>query len=232
MSALAVQGIDVHYGLFQVLRSISLEAGAGETVAVVGANGAGKTTLMRAICGVLPVRDGAIAMAGQPIHNRPAHLLNRLGVAMVPEGRRVFPSLSVEENLLLGGYSGRKGHWDLARIYALFPELVKRRAHSGRDLSGGEQQMVAIGRALMGNPSLILMDELSLGLAPIVVNQIYGALPGIAAQGATILLVEQDVSRALTVAGRVYCLLEGRVSLAGVPGQITEDDIMKAYFGI
>ena len=232
MSFLDVSGIDVHYGLFQALRSVSLQAEAGETLAIVGANGAGKTTLMRAICGALPVSAGTIGMNGAAIHNRPAYALNAEGVAMVPEGRRIFPSLTVEENLVLGGYSGRKGHWTLERVYELFPELVKRRRNAGLDLSGGEQQMVAIGRALMGNPALILMDEISLGLAPIVVNHIYGALAGIAGQGTTIVLVEQDVSRALSVASRVYCLLEGKVSLSGKPAELTEGEIMKAYFGI
>ena len=232
MSFLEISGIDAHYGLFQALRSVRLTAEAGETLAIVGANGAGKTTLMRAISGALNVSGGSITMNGVAVHGRPAYELNALGIAMVPEGRRIFPSLSVEENLLLGGYSGRTGHWNLDRIYKLFPELVKRRGNSGLDLSGGEQQMVAIGRALMGNPALILMDDISLGLAPIVVNQIYGALSDIAGQGTTTLLVEQDVSRALSVASSVYCLLEGKVSLTGKPGELTEAQIMKAYFGI
>jgi branched-chain amino acid transport system ATP-binding protein len=232
MSFLEISGIDAHYGLFQALRSVSLKAEAGETLAIVGANGAGKTTLMRAICGALNVSRGTITMNGSAVHGRPAYELNALGIAMVPEGRRIFPSLSVEENLQLGGYGGRKGHWNLDRIYGLFPELVKRRGNAGLDLSGGEQQMVAIGRALMSNPALILMDEISLGLAPIVVNQIYGALSDIVGQGTTVLLVEQDVSRALAVASTVYCLLEGRVSLTGQPADLTEAQIMKAYFGV
>ncbi|MDB5526990.1 MAG: transporter ATP-binding protein [Devosia sp.] len=231
MAVLEVEDIHAHYGLFHALKGVSLEVASGDVLAIVGANGAGKSTLLRAICGALPVTGGKVAMNGSSIQNQPAYELNALGIALVPEGRRIFPSLSVEDNLVLGGYRGRKGHWTLQRVYELFPELVKRRHNAGLDLSGGEQQMVAIGRALMSNPELILMDEISLGLAPIVVEQIYRAMGDITAQGATVLLVEQDLSRAFTVAQHVCFLLEGRVSLRGVPSALGDQEMMTAYFG-
>ncbi|WP_417268466.1 ABC transporter ATP-binding protein [Celeribacter baekdonensis] len=231
MALLEVENLSAGYGLFQALRGISLRAEEGETLAIVGANGAGKTTLLRAICGALPAQEGHVAFDGISIDTKSADQLTRLGISMVPEGRRLFPSLTVEDNLIIGSYPNRKGFWTLDKVYELFPELVKRRANRGLDLSGGEQQMVAIGRALMANPRLLLMDEISLGLAPIVVNQIYKSLPDISAQGTSIVIVEQDLNRALSVSDHVYCLLEGHVELSGLSAQIDRQALIDAYFG-
>ncbi|MFN4154362.1 MAG: ABC transporter ATP-binding protein [Paracoccaceae bacterium] len=232
MTLLHLEIVAAHYDQFQALRDISLSVAAGETLAVVGSNGAGKSTLMKVICGALPASAGRVRLNGQDIAGQPAHRMNAQGIAMVPEGRRLFRSLTVEDNLRIGAYAGRKGPWTLERIYQLFPELVKRRANRGLDLSGGEQQMVAIGRALMSNPQLLLMDEISLGLAPIVINQIYRALPAIAAEGMGLLIVEQDINRSLSVAARFCCLMEGRVSLTGPCAGTDRKALMDAYFGV
>lgn len=232
MNVLTISDADVYYGEFQALFGVSLEVSLGETVAIIGANGAGKTTLLRAIAGVLTPKQGQILHRGESIVGRPAHTLCGRGIAMVPEGRAIFPSLSVEENLAIGAYSGRKGHWTLVTIYELFPILKTRARVQGTDLSGGEQQMLAIGRALMSNPDLILMDEISLGLAPLIVKELYNVVRQIAQTGATVVLVEQDVSRSLQAADRVYCFLEGRVSLQGRPAELGHDQISKAYFGV
>jgi len=188
--------------------------------------------LMKAISGVHRASSGQITYRGQPIHEKNAYDLVAHGIAMIPEGRRIFPSLSVEENLLVGAYTDRPGPWNLDAVYDLFPILKERRRHGGTDMSGGQQQMVAIGRALMSNPDLILMDEVSLGLAPIIVNEIYETVRKIAAMGTTILMVEQDVSRGMREADYVYCLLEGRISLEGRAAELDRDDISRAYFGI
>lgn len=232
MTLLTLEGVAARYGQFQALRDISLNVEAGETLAIVGANGAGKTTLMRVVSGLIANSAGSIRLGGAEIGGLPAQQLTARGIAMVPEGRRLFRSLTVEDNLIIGGYCRRKGPWNLAKVYGLFPELVKRRNNRGLDLSGGEQQMVAIGRALMSNPDLLLMDEISLGLAPIVVNQIYSALPSITANGMSVLIVEQDVNRVFSVAERFCCLLEGRVSLAGPVGDIDRAALANAYFGV
>lgn len=232
MSLLSVQNIEVFYDEFQALFGVSLAVEKGETVAIIGANGAGKSTLMRAIAGVLTPASGSIQYAGEKIGGMPAFQLNQLGIAMVPEGRKIFPSLTVEENLQIGGYAKRSGQWTLDKVYELFPILQERRNNGGTDLSGGQQQMVAIGRALMSNPDLILMDEISLGLAPIIVRDIYRIVREIASTGTTILLVEQDVNRGLQEADRVYCMLEGKVSLSGKPSALSREAISKAYFGI
>ena len=187
---------------------------------------------MRTIAGGLIPAAGSIRYSGQDTADKTAFEMNRLGVALVPEGRKIFPSLSVEENLKIGGYSGRIGQWTLEKVYELFPILKERRSNGGTDLSGGQQQMVAIGRALMSNPDLILMDEVSLGLAPIIVNEIYSIVRQIAQTGTTVILVEQDVTRGLREADRFYCLLEGKVSLAGSPDDVAQEQISKAYFGM
>jgi branched-chain amino acid transport system ATP-binding protein len=231
MALLEVERLDSFYGDFQALFDVSLSVAEGETVAIIGANGAGKSTLLKNIAGLLRTPPATVRLAGQPIGQRRADERVRLGISLVPEGRRIFGSLSVEENLLLGGHTRRPGGWDLHKVYALFPRLAERRRHRGTALSGGEQQMLAIGRALMANPRLLLLDEISLGLAPIVVRQLYESLPGVAAGGGTILLVEQDVSRACQVADRVSCLLEGKVSLTARPAEVTLDQIRAAYFG-
>jgi branched-chain amino acid transport system ATP-binding protein len=231
-SALRVDSIDVFYGQFQALFGVSLAVELGQTVAVIGANGAGKTTLLRAIAGMLKPASGSIHYKGQNITGQPAFKLNQLGIAMVPEGRKMFPSLSAEENLKIGAYSNRKGMWTLEKVYALFPMLKELANLGGTDLSGGQQQMVAIGRALMSNPDLILMDEISLGLAPIIVNELYEVVRKITESGTTVILVEQDVSRGMKAAQSVYCLLEGKVSLQGQSEAITREDVARAYFGV
>lgn len=232
MQALSVTELQVLYGEFQALFGISLDVNVGETVAIIGANGAGKTTLLRTIAGALQPASGDIVYRGASIVGQPAYALSRRGIALVPEGRKIFPSLTVRDNLLLGGMSGRKGEWTLEKIYALFPVLKERANMAGIDMSGGEQQMLAIGRALMSNPDLILMDEISLGLAPVIVKELYRVVRSIAGQGTTVVLVEQDVTRSLQVADRVYCLLEGRVSLEGKASEIDHAEISKAYFGV
>ena len=229
---LAVRGLDAFYGDFQALFGLSMEVRAGEAVAVIGANGAGKSTLLKSIAGLLAARPEAISFGGAPIGGMPAHAIAARGVALVPEGRGLFPSLSVEENLLIGGQLKRSGPWNLQRIYELFPALAERRRMPSTALSGGQQQMVAISRGLMSNPKLLLCDEISLGLAPIVVRDIYARLPAILAEGISLVLVEQDVVQALKATQRVYCLQEGRVALTGVAKELTREAIAAAYFGV
>jgi len=232
VSTLVVENIEVFYGQFQALFGVSLIVEQGETVTIIGANGAGKTTLMRAICGMLVPKSGRITYKGSVTSSQSAYALNRQGIAMVPEGREIFPSLTVEENLKIGAYSGRKGMWNLSKVYALFPALRERARYGGTDLSGGQQQMLAIGRALMSNPDLLLMDEISMGLAPIIVKELYEVVAQIVQAGTTVMLMEQDVSRGMKAANRVYCLLEGKVSLAGSPAEIGLQDVSRAYFGV
>ena len=228
---LEVERASTYYGQFRALSDVALDVQEGETVAVVGANGAGKSTLLRTITGLLRPASGTVRFEGRDIADVPAYQRVSLGIAMVPEGRKLFASLSVEENLLLGGYRARPGPWNLARVYELFPLLAGRRRQRSVTLSGGEQQAVAIGRALMCNPRLLLLDEVSLGLAPVLVKQLYGALPEVQAGGTTILLVEQDVRQAMAVADRVYCLLEGRCVLQGQAADLTFEQVRQAYFG-
>jgi len=232
MTLLETRALTASYGDFQALFGIDMTLDAGETVAVVGANGAGKTTLMRSIAGVLRNGSDQIRFDKEPIGALPAPEVVERGIAMVPEGRRLFPSLSVEENLLIGKY-GRavEGPWSLNAIYDLFPVLRDRRNSPATALSGGQQQMVAIGRALMSNPRVLLCDEISLGLAPIVIRDIYAAFPRILASGASVVVVEQDIGQALRVADRIYCLMEGRVTLEGPPSALSREAIHAAYFG-
>ena len=228
---LEVRALDAYYGDFQALFSVSLAVAPGEVVAVIGANGAGKSTLLNSIAGVIRSRRNAILLRGNPIGDLPAHAVVARGIALVPEGRRLFSSLSLEENLLIGGQLGRSGPWNLARIYELFPALAEHRDLPSMALSGGQQQMAAIGRALMSNPSLLLCDELSLGLAPIVVRDLYARLPQIVSEGCSLIIVEQDVVQALNAAKQVYCLQEGRVALAGRSAALSREAISAAYFG-
>ena len=230
--ALSVESVEVFYGEFQALFGVSLEVTRGETVAIIGANGAGKTTLLRAISGVLAPRRGRVLYRGEAISGIPAYTLCGRGISMVPEGRKIFPSLTTEENLEIGAFARRRGHWNRQAVYQLFPILQERARVPGSDLSGGEQQMLAIGRALMSNPDVILMDEISLGLAPLIVRELYNVVRQIAAAGATVILVEQDVSRVLKAVDRVYCLLEGKVSLHGRPSELSSEQISRAYFGV
>ncbi|MDD7972672.1 ABC transporter ATP-binding protein [Roseinatronobacter alkalisoli] len=229
---LNIDALDAHYGDFQALHGVTMQVTAGEVLALIGANGAGKTTLLRAVAGLLRSRSGAILWQGRPIGALRADQIAALGIAMVPEGRLLFDSLTVEENLIIGGQLGRRGPWTLERVQTLFPILRERRHFPANALSGGQQQMVAIGRALMANPELILMDEISLGLAPVVIRQIYDALPAIVAEGLTAIIVEQDITRALSVSHRIYCLQEGRVALTGPSVDVTRDAIARAYFGV
>jgi len=231
MTLLDVQALDAFYGDFQALFGVSLHVEAGETVALIGANGAGKTTFLRSLVGLIDHRRGDIRFAGESITGEPAERISRLGLSLVPEGRLLFPSLNVEENLLMGALNQRPGAWNLARVYQLFPILRERRRQSPNALSGGQQHMVAIGRALMSNPKLLLCDEISLGLAPLVVDQIYASLERIRAEGASIVLVEQDVKRAAGAADRVYCLLKGRVTLHGQARGLGLEQLSRAYFG-
>jgi branched-chain amino acid transport system ATP-binding protein len=232
MTLLETVGLTAHYGDFQALFGIDLRLDEGESIAVIGANGAGKSTLLRSIAGLMRAPAQSVRFAGEPIGGLAPERIVRLGIALVPEGRRLFPSLSVEENLLMGAQAGRHGPWSLARLYALFPVLRERRHAPGTALSGGQQQMAAIGRALMTNPRLLLCDEISLGLAPVVIRDLYAALPGIRAEGTTVLVVEQDINRALAAADRVYCLQEGKVTLEGRPLDLTREQIKLAYFGV
>lgn len=229
---LQIENLDAHYGDFQALYGLSAQLDQGEVVAMIGANGAGKTTLMRSVAGLLRNRPEAIRWKGQAIGQLRADQVAALGIALVPEGRLLFPSLSVEENLIIGGQIGRRGPWSLDSVYRLFPVLKERRHQQSTSLSGGQQQMVAIGRALMANPELILMDEISLGLAPVIIRQIYDALPGIVGEGMAALIVEQDIAKALSVTRRVYCLQEGRVALQGASASLSREEISRAYFGM
>jgi branched-chain amino acid transport system ATP-binding protein len=229
---LQAQGITAAYGDAQALFGIDFSMQAGEIVALIGANGAGKSTFLKTLTGLLPVKSGSLTFDGQSLNKIDAGDIVKLGLAMVPEGRRLFPSLTVEENLLMGTLSGRQGAWNLARVFKLFPILQEKRYMPSTSLSGGQQQMVAIGRALMSNPRLLLCDEISLGLAPVVIREIYAALPSIVEEGMSLLIVEQDVQLAMQVSSRVVCLQEGLVSLEGKSGELTRDQISKAYFGI
>jgi branched-chain amino acid transport system ATP-binding protein len=232
MALLEARRLTAFYGDFQALYGIDLELHEGETLAIIGANGAGKSTFLKSITGLLPAQPASIVFLGRQIGGLPPADVVRLGISLVPEGRRLFPSLSVEENLKIGAYRRRApGYWSLARIYELFPALLERRAAPSQTLSGGEQQMAAIGRALMSNPRILLCDEISLGLAPIIIRRIHASLPMIKAQGTSIILVEQDIVQALQVADRVYCFQEGRMSLTGRPADLDREKIHTAYFG-
>jgi len=229
---LEVRGIDAFYGDFQALFGVSLTIEAGQVAAVIGANGAGKSTLLKSIAGLMRPQHGDIRFDGASITGLSAFEVVAHGIALVPEGRRLFPSLTVEENLLIGGQSRRGGPWSLTRVYQLFPALEERRRLPATALSGGQQQMAAIGRALMSNPRLLLCDEISLGLAPIVIRDIYSQLPKIVGEGLSLIIVEQDIVQALKAANRVYCLQEGRVALEGAARELTRDAIAAAYFGV
>lgn len=228
---LSLRNLKAAYGDFQALFGVSLDVFQGEVVSLIGANGAGKSTLIRSIMGLVPSARDMIHFKGEAIGGMRPDLVARRGIALVPEGRRLFRSLTVEENLVIGGERGRPGPWILDTVYDLFPVLKEKRKNAGTALSGGQQQMVAIGRALMANPELILFDEISLGLAPVIINDIYAAFPSITGTGVSVILVEQDVSRALAFAHRFVCMQEGKVSLAGEPKTFSRAEITAAYFG-
>ncbi len=229
---LEVRSLTVFHGQLRALTDVSLRVDAGEVYAMIGANGAGKSTLLRTIAGLHEPTEGTVLLDGEDVTSVTPERRLVAGVALVPEGRRLFPSLTVEENLLVGSYHSRPGPWDLERVYQLFGWMRERTHQRTAQLSGGEQQAVAIGRALVANPRVLLLDELSLGLAPVVVRQIYGLLPELLGAGMTVLLVEQDVSQAVRAASRIQCLLEGRTTLEGQPDQFTPEEIEAAYFGL
>ncbi|GAA3070051.1 ABC transporter ATP-binding protein [Rhizobium viscosum] len=231
-SLLETRGLTAFYGDFQAIFGIDIDLDAGDTIAVIGANGAGKSTLMRSIAGVIANRSDMVLHRGEAIGAMPAFDVVRRGIALVPEGRKLFASLTVEENLQVGSYGcKRSGPWSLQSVYALFPILKERRGNPATALSGGQQQMVAIGRALMSNPEILLCDELSLGLAPVVIKDIYAAFSRIRASGMAIVVVEQDIAQVLKVADRVYCMMEGRITLTGRPADLDPAKIHAAYFG-
>lgn len=233
--ALKASEIDAHYKDFQALWSVSFEVHKGEIVSIIGANGSGKSTLLNLIAGLLAPSRGTIEFFGERIDGLLPHETVPRGIALIPEGRRVFPRLTVYENLVMGSYTPKmraKKDETLAKIYELFPLLEARRRQMANTLSGGEQQMLAIGRAMMSEPQLILCDEISLGLAPVVIKDIYKRLRQINQDGITIVLVEQDIQRSLKVANRAYIMLEGKVVLEGEPSSLTEEQVKKAYFGI
>src|ERR1700730_11597894 len=229
---LEVRDLVVHHGQLRALSGISLTVYPGEVYALIGANGAGKSTLLRTIAGLHHPTSGSISYDGRDVTRLRPEKRATAGIVMVPEGRRLFPSLSLEENLKVGGSFARKGPWNLERVFELFPWMKERRGQKTAQMSGGEQQSVAIGRALVANPQVLLLDELSLGLAPVIVLRIYEMLPQILSSGVTVLLVEQDVSQALRVATRLQCLLDGRTTLEGTPAEVTRDQVEVAYFGV
>jgi branched-chain amino acid transport system ATP-binding protein len=232
MSLLELVDAAVYYGDFKALYDVDLAVEEGETVAIIGANGAGKSTLLKMLAGLLPLRAGKIMYQGASLQGRSANRRVADGISLVPEGRRVFPSLTVNENLLVGAYARRPGPWNLDAIYQLFPLLDRLRERPAGLLSGGEQQAVSIGRALMANPRLLLLDEVSLGLAPIIVRHFYEAIEHLKAEGTTMLVVEQDIGQIMNVADRVVCFLQGRPVLSGCPSDLTRAQITTAYFGV
>ena len=232
MAILSVDALEARHGLLQAVRGVSLRVEAGETVALVGANGAGKTTLLRTVAGAHRASAGRVLFDGADITALPAHARVKLGIALVPEGRRLFGGMTTEDNLRVAERRGRAGPWTVERVLEAFPVLrPKLKARAG-DLSGGQQQAVAIGRALMTNPRLLLLDEVSLGLSPVAVEQLYASLRGLMRDGTTVVLVEQDLARAMAIADRVVCMLEGRVVFEGRAAQTTREEVLAAYFGL
>ena len=229
---LQVRNLVARYGDFQALFGVDFSLSQGQIVALIGANGAGKSTFLKSIAGQMPNKSGEIRFNSEEIGSLTADRVVRRGVSMAPEGRRLFRSLTVEENLRVGAFAGRSGRWTLDSVYALFPALRDKRRQSATALSGGQQQMVAIGRGLMSNPDLLMCDELSLGLSPAVVKDIYTAFPLIRVEGLSAIVVEQDIDVALRVADYVYCFMHGRVTLHGEPGALTKQQISAAYFGL
>ncbi|MGD1051633.1 MAG: ABC transporter ATP-binding protein [Solirubrobacteraceae bacterium] len=232
MTLLAVERLEARHGLLTAVRGVSFAVDKGETVALVGANGAGKTTLLRAVAGAHRPSAGRIAFDSADVTRVPAYRRVQMGIALVPEGRRLFPALTVEENLLVAAQRRRPGRWNVDTVIEAFPMLERLRGQRAATLSGGEQQAAAIGRALITNPRLLLLDEVSLGLAPLAVEDVYRSLATVIAEGATVIVVEQDLARAAAVADRVVCMLEGRIVLEGAAGELTREQITEAYFGL
>ena len=232
MSLLDLEQLYLRHGLLEAVRDFTLVVAEGETVALVGANGAGKTTLLRAVAGAHRPSAGRIGFDGADVTRVPAYRRVQMGIALVPEGRRLFPALTVEENLLVAAQRRRPGRWNVDTVIEAFPMLERLRGQRAATLSGGEQQAAAIGRALITNPRLLLLDEVSLGLAPLAVEDVYRSLATVIAEGATVIVVEQDLARAAAVADRVVCMLEGRIVLEGAAGELTREQITEAYFGL
>lgn len=232
MTQLEIRNLEVCHGLLKAVRGVDLDVNAGEVLAIVGANGAGKTTLMRAIAGSHRASKGSIHFNGQDIGALPAHQRVKRGLSLVPEGRRLFPKMTVQENLAVSAQIGRSGNWTIDSIFEVFENLVKRRHARAETLSGGEQQATAIGRALVANPDIILLDEVSLGLSPAIVDRVYSILPKLRATATTVVLVEQDLGRVLKVSDRIICMLEGQVVLQGPTAELTREQIVDAYFGL
>jgi branched-chain amino acid transport system ATP-binding protein len=232
VTLLSTHALEAFYGDAQALYGIDFELARGELVAIIGANGAGKSTFLKALTGLVKAPRDAIHFRGEAIGGLPPGEIVRRGLALVPEGRRLFASLSVEENLLMGATAGRPGPWNLRRAYQLFPALIEKRRLPATALSGGQQQMVAIARALLSNPEVLLCDELSLGLAPVVIREIYAALSQVTGEGMTVVIVEQDVQMAQRVSKRLYCFQEGRVALAAASQSVTREQVAQAYFGV
>ncbi len=228
---LAAEDLDVFYGHMQALHGVSIRVDDGETVALIGANGAGKSTLLQTLAGAKVPERGTVRWQGEDVTHVPDHRRVRMGISLTPEGRRLFTSLTVEENLQVGGRAKREGDWTLERAYEVFPLVANLRNRRADALSGGERQAVAIARSLMSNPRVLLLDEVSLGLAPLIVDQLYESLHVIMGKGTSLVLVEQDLGRAMDVCDRLYCILEGRIVLSGRPGEVTRDDVIAAYFG-
>ena len=229
---LETKNLNAFYGDFQALFEISIELFEGEIISIIGANGAGKSTFMRSVAGLISKIDNEINFKGISIKNLRADEIAQKGITMVPEGRKLFPSLSVEENLLIGSQTKRSGPWKLSSVYDLFPDLYDKKNIPSQLLSGGQQQMAAIGIALMSNPEVILFDEISLGLAPIIIKNIYKNLPFVIKDGMSAIVVEQDINKAIEISNRVYCLQEGKIALTGISKELTREEISKAYFGI
>lgn len=231
MSLLEVRGLEARYGLLSAVRGIDLAVAEGEKVALVGANGAGKTTLLRTIAGIHPVASGRIVFAGSDLTSVSAYRRCASGIALVPEGRRLFPAMTLEENLLVAKSAGRAGPWNLESVLEAFPQLKPKLKTLAGDLSGGQQQATAIGRALMTNPRVLLLDEVSLGLSPLAVQTVYDSLGALLKTKTAIVLVEQDLQRTLDVADRVICMLEGAIVAEGRAHEMTREQVMGHYFG-
>jgi branched-chain amino acid transport system ATP-binding protein len=228
---LEAEDLDVFYGHMQALHGVSIHIDENETVALIGANGAGKSTLLATLAGAKFPDRGTVRLEGRDVTGMPDYRRVRAGVSLTPEGRRLFPSLTVEENLQVGMRARRSGEWRLDRAYEVFPLVAKLRARRADALSGGERQAVAIARSLMSNPRVLLLDEVSLGLAPLVVDQLYESMRLVIGRGTSVILVEQDLERAMDTCDRVYCMLEGRIVLSGRPGEVSREDVVAAYFG-
>ena len=229
---LLTDNLDAFYGDFQALFGVSIQVVKGEIVSIIGANGAGKTTFMRSITGLLRNPKDKIYFKGKQIASLRADQIAKIGIAMVPEGRQLFKSLSVKENLLIGAALKRKGYWSIEKVYNIFPILKELHHLPSTALSGGQQQMLAIGRALMSNPEIILFDEISLGLAPIIIKNIYKVLPSIVKDGMSAIIIEQDITKAIQNSNHIYCLQEGKISLDSNSSSISQEEITKAYFGM